>query len=343
MSAFDKILSAFSLNNSRGSWLYQTERNKMPMDDVSPEQAATFFHTVEVNLNQTTTVVGWVPDTAKVHAIDSKPKAKPKAKSASSPEGAKSASTPSTPVRSEGPAPPGEANATPTPRQNPGKGKGKNDPDQAGKIAANKKGQQCIRFFRGNCTRGESCQYGGYGHIRGTDGKPLKIARELLARYDRFNATKKGKGKGPHEAQMLLLNAVERADSKCYCLLDTGANALVLPKREGMSGTEAQCTVPGGNVVSGMVVQAVACDGDEYHALAIEGASPLLPLSWLLLLAGWKYLPKVDQGKIRVSVQSPEGIETELTERSKMHYLDQNTFWAVLSDAWKRNIFSPAV
>ena len=81
MSAFDKILSAFNLNNSRGNWFYQTERNKMPMmDDVSPEQAAMFFHTVEVNLNQTTTVVGWVPNTAKVHAIDSKPKAKPKAK-----------------------------------------------------------------------------------------------------------------------------------------------------------------------------------------------------------------------------------------------------------------------
>ena len=102
-----------------------------------------------------------------------------------------------------------------------------------------------------------------------------------------------------------------------------------------MTGTEAQCTVPGGNVVSGMVVQVVACDSDEYHAVAIEGASPLLPLSWLLLLAGWKNLPKVDQGKIQVSVQSPESIETELTERSKMHYLDQNTFWAVLSDVWK--------
>ena len=55
MSAFDKILSAFNLNNSRGNWFCQTESNKMPMDDVR----ATFFHTVEVNLNQTTTVVGW--------------------------------------------------------------------------------------------------------------------------------------------------------------------------------------------------------------------------------------------------------------------------------------------
>ena len=142
---------------------------------------------------------------------------------------------------------------------------------------------------------------------------------------------------------MLLLNAIEQADSKCYCLLDTGANAEGLPKRDSMRGTEAQCTAPGGGVVSGMVVQVVACDGEEYHAVAIGGAAPLLPLSWLILLAGWKHLPKVDKGKMCISVQSPEGVETELTERSKMHYLDQDTFWAVLSDAWKRHTPSSGV
>ena len=97
-------------------------------------------------------------------------------------------------------------------------------------------------------------------------------------------------------------------------------------KKRGMKGTEAQCTVPGGKVVSGMVVQVVACDGEDYHAVAIEGATPLMPLSWLLLLAGWKYLPEVEKGKIRVLVQSPEGREVELTEKSKMHYMDQEPF-----------------
>ena len=95
------------------------------MDDVSPEEAAMFFHTVEVNLNQTTTVMGWVPNAAKVHAIESKPKAKPKAKSASSPERVKSSSAPSTPLRTEGPAPPREAATTPASKEHPGKGKGK--------------------------------------------------------------------------------------------------------------------------------------------------------------------------------------------------------------------------
>ena len=42
MTAFDRILAAFNLNNQRGNWLYLTEHNKIPMVDVSPEQAATF-------------------------------------------------------------------------------------------------------------------------------------------------------------------------------------------------------------------------------------------------------------------------------------------------------------
>ena len=67
-------------------------------------------------------------------------------------------------------------------------------------------------------------------------------------------------------------------------------NALVLPKREGMTGTEAQCTVPGGNVVSGMVVPVVACDGEEYHAVAIEGAS-LLASSVVVTSPGWMEIP----------------------------------------------------
>ena len=91
-----------------------------------------------------------------------------------------------------------------------------------------KRDSSAFGFSEGNCTRGEACQY---GHILGADGKPLKIAPELLARYDRFNAAKKGKGKSSFETQMLLLNAVECADFRCYCLLDTGANnALVVPK-----------------------------------------------------------------------------------------------------------------
>ena len=166
------------------------------------------------------------------------------------------------------------------------------------------------------------------------DGKPLKIAPEVLERYDRSSAAKReAKKKETFVTQVLMPNAIEQADPKCFCLLDTGANALVLPRKGGMSGTDAQCTVPGGNVVPGTVIQVLKLAGEDYHVVAIEGASPLMPLSWLILLAGWSYVPTVKQGQMKVKAVSPEGTEVELTERSKMHYLDQSTVFAVLKDA----------
>ena len=110
MAAFDKILASFNVHNQRGNWFYQTERNLLPMVDISPGQAARFFHTVEVNLNQVTTMVGYLPPSAtKAHAVDAKPKAKPKPKAkASGPTGevpTPASPSPASPVKSEGPVP----------------------------------------------------------------------------------------------------------------------------------------------------------------------------------------------------------------------------------------------
>ena len=103
MTALDKILAALSVHSQRGNWFYQTERNKLPMVDISPGQAAHFFHTVYVNLNQTTTMVRYLPATAaKTHAVEAKPKAKPKDRQSSGQAGtAKTSSAPSSPLKSD--------------------------------------------------------------------------------------------------------------------------------------------------------------------------------------------------------------------------------------------------
>ena len=81
----------------------------------------------------------------------------------------------SSPLKTEGPAPPkqdlsntafkqecpGKGRAT------PGKGSGSQD-----KPVLSKKGQQCVRFYRGVCSDG---QQRDYGHILGPDWKPLPI------------------------------------------------------------------------------------------------------------------------------------------------------------------------
>ena len=235
-------------------------------------------------------------------------------------------------MKSEGPVPKSPAQVAEK-GNSPGKGKSKGASSSTDRPPINKKGQQCIRFYRGICTRGDQCQY---GHILGADGKPLKIAPELLERYDRYSAARReGKKLEPTmAAHMLMLNAIEQADSRCFCLLDTGANALVLPRKDDMLGTEAQCTVPGGTIVPGTVAQTLHYGEDDYHVVAIDGASPLMPLSWLILLAGWSYVPAVKEGRLDVTIVSPRGMAVTLVERSKMHYIDKPTFFNILRDAW---------
>ena len=80
------------------------------MVDVTAGQAAYFFHTVEVNLNQVTTMVSYLPPSAaKAHAVDAKPKpkAKPKAKASDQGRGTPTPTSPPppSPVKSEGQPP----------------------------------------------------------------------------------------------------------------------------------------------------------------------------------------------------------------------------------------------
>ena len=86
----------------------------------------------------------------------------------------------------------------------------------------------------------------------------------------------------------------------------------------------------------GTVVQTLHYGEDDYHVVAIDGASPLMPLSWLILLAGWSYAPVVKEGRLEVTIASPRGMSVTLVERSKMHYIDRATFFNILRDAWTR-------
>ena len=163
-------------------------------------------------------MVGYLPPSAaKAHAVDAKPKPKPKAKAGGQAGTVPSSSSaaPTSPVKSEGPPapkPPAQAAAK---GDSPGKGKSKGAGSSADRAAPNKKGQQCIRFYRGICTRGDQCQY---GHIVGTDGKLLKIAAELLERCDRYSAARREgkKQESSVAAHMLMLNAIEQADPSAF-------------------------------------------------------------------------------------------------------------------------------
>ena len=69
-----------------------------------------------------------------------------------------------------------------------------------------------------------------------------------------------------------------------------------------MTGTDAQraVTVPGEGVAPGLVIQVLRLGTEDHHVVAFEGASPLMTLSWLVLLAGWTCLPAIREGQMYV-------------------------------------------
>ena len=65
----------------------------------------------------------------------------------------------------------------------------------------------------------------------------------------------------------------------------------------------------------GLVVLVLHLGTEDHHAGDIDGASPLTPLTWLVLLAGWSHLPTVQEGQMHVEVQSRQGVKVQLTEK----------------------------
>lgn len=74
-----------------------------------------------------------------------------------------------------------------------------------------------------------------------------------------------------------------------YCLLDSGANALIVPALPGMKGLAATRKVPGGRTLEAIAIQQCTLQTGQRprSILAIQGAQMLLPATFLLTLAGW--------------------------------------------------------
>ena len=137
-----------------------------------------------------------------------------------------------------------------------------------------KRKQQCIYFFRGTCQRGDQCRY---EHQVGDDGRPVPVGPEILQRFDdavkryietraQAQAKPKAAPRGGVTASMIILepddlkngivvNAAQALDDdECYAMLDSGANAIIVPLHPRMEGEVAECQVPSATV-TGPIVQ----------------------------------------------------------------------------------------
>ena len=131
-----------------------------------------------------------------------------------------------------------------------GKGGGKGKKGKADEGKPEKRRQQCIPFCRGNCKKGNYCNY---EHQVDGDGRPIPVRPEFLQKYDeatkRFNenkvqakarpATRGGVGV---TASMIVLEPDKEGYTSVSCVavsvsedyyarMDSGTNAIIVPLR----------------------------------------------------------------------------------------------------------------
>ena len=73
-----------------------------------------------------------------------------------------------------------------------------------------------------------------------------------------------------------------------YCMLDSGANVMVIPWKEGMEGDHTMCALVGDNKTEGLVVARLATRQWTHLIVAVKGAKPLIPISYLIRIANYR-------------------------------------------------------
>ena len=191
----------------------------------------------------------------------------------------------------------------PTEQNKGGKGSGKGKRGRS-ESRLEKRNQQCIYFFRGNCQRGDKCKY---EHQVGDDGQPIPVAPEIIKRFEdavkrygetRAQAKPKAAPRGGVSSSMLILepdvrehgitlNAAEARDKdEYYAMVDSGTNAIILPLHPQMEGDIAECQVPSATV-TGPIVQVYDFNGSKRLVVALPQSTILVSQEWLTTIAEW--------------------------------------------------------
>ena len=92
-----------------------------------------------------------------------------------------------------------------------------------------------------------------------------------------------------HRISAVRVGAVTATGSEDhYCMLDSGANVMVIPWKEGMEGDHTMCALVGDNKTEGLVVARLATRQRTHLIVAGKGAKPLIPISYLIRIANYR-------------------------------------------------------
>ena len=361
--AFVKILSKHLASNKKVNFAFQKESSNLPLMNPSPAEIVDLFSFVEATLIQYATVAGHFPAATAASA-----KAKPKrANKVEIPteevknETQANATGPITPRPKPKAQPKNVAQPTPpkvepkpqeTNKGGKGSGKGKRGRSES---RPEKRKQQCIYFFRGQCQRGDKCKY---EHQVGDDGQPVPVAPEILKRFEdavkKYNETPvtakpKAAPRGGVSSSMLILesevtehgivlNAAEARDQdEHYAMVDSGTNAIILPLHPSMEGEIAECQVPSATV-TGPIVQIYDFNGSKRLVVALPQSTILVSQEWLTTIAEWKFTSGPKSGSGTECRVTPAGSTKSyvLSIRNGLPYLSKDLFWLAMEHLAKR-------
>ena len=125
------------------------------------------------------------------------------------------------------------------------------------------------------------------------------------------------------------------SDEDKYCMLDSGANVMVVPLMRDMKGDKTMCSLVGDNKTQGLIISRLYTETRSYLVVAVENASVLLPPAYLVRIAGyklaWEYVPGGEYFKL----QDGYGESVAVQEDDDLLFLGKNTLWRVGHDMYR--------
>ena len=117
-----------------------------------------------------------------------------------------------------------------------------------------------------------------------------------------------------------------------YCMLDSGANVMVIPWKEGMEGDHTMCALVGDNKTEGLVVARLATRQRTHLIVAVKGAKPLIPISYLIRIAHYRATWRMMGEHDCFQMKDGNGDPVMVNEDEDLLYVGKTTLWRIGHD-----------
>ena len=119
-----------------------------------------------------------------------------------------------------------------------------------------------------------------------------------------------------------------------YCMLDSGANVMVIPWKEGMKGDHTMCALVGDNRTEGLVVARLSTRQRTHLIVAVKEAKPLIPISYLIRIAHYRATWRMMGEHDCLQMKDGYGDPVTVNEDEDLLYVGKTTLWRIGYDLY---------